>query len=51
MDVVALGTIVGTAWGHLPEFAAVMGGIWYLIQIVDYFYYKWKGNGRKDDQT
>ena len=43
---------MGTAWGHLPEVAAGLGGLWYLIQICDYFYIKYREwCARKDDPT
>lgn len=32
-DTVAGGAIIGTLMGYLPVFVAIIGGIWYLIQI------------------
>ena len=48
LDIMALGAVVGTAWGHLPEIAAIAGGLWYIIQIVDYILEKLRPNGAKE---
>jgi hypothetical protein len=38
LDVASLGAIVGASWGHLPEVAAIAGGVWYSIQIVEWIW-------------
>jgi hypothetical protein len=40
LDIVALSAIVGSSWGHLPEIAAVAGGLWYSIQIGEWIWNK-----------
>jgi hypothetical protein len=47
MDLAALGAIMGSAWGHLPEIAAIAGGLWYSIQIGEWIWNRW--NAPKKD--
>lgn len=42
IDIVALLTVVVVWFDHFPAVAAVFATIWYAIQIIDYFYKKYK---------